>query len=66
MDIVKQVQHRVSNVIGVLEHPLYEERLRELGLQSGEQKAQGELINVKKYLKGGTEEEEDRLFHGTM
>jgi len=35
-----------------LEHLSCEERLRDMGLQPGEETAQGNLINVYKYLKG--------------
>lgn len=63
VDIVKQVQHRTSNMIRELVH--FSGR-RKMGLQPGEEKAQGELINVKEYLMGGTEEKEHWLFHGAL
>ncbi|GAB0177744.1 translation initiation factor IF-2-like [Grus japonensis] len=50
-------------MIKVLEYLSYEERLRELGtVRSREEKAQRDLINMYKYLKGGWKEDVARLF----
>ena len=45
-----------------LGHLTYKERLRARSIQPGEEKAQGDLINVYKPLMGGFKEDGDRPF----
>jgi len=63
MDVVEQVQRRITKMIKGLEYLSYEERLRKvMSVQPREENAQGYLINVCKCLLGGCKEDGARLF----
>ena len=63
MDILDRVQQRVIRMIKTLEHLSYEERLREVGFLSLEnRKLQGDLTVAFQNLKGVYKKDGDRLF----
>ena len=62
-ELLERVQRRATKMTRGLEHLLYQDRLRELGLFSLEKRRLwDDLVTDFQYLKGGHKQEESQLF----
>ncbi|KAJ7402495.1 hypothetical protein BTVI_85903 [Pitangus sulphuratus] len=65
MELLEQVQQRVTKMIRELEHLSYKERLVDLGLFSlQKRRVRRDLVNVYQYLKGGCQRMDQALLSG--
>lgn len=63
MDQLQSVHRRTTKLIQWIEHLLYKDRLREVGLFSLQKRSLWEDLRVAfQYLMGGYRKDEDRLF----
>lgn len=62
-DQLEQVQWKATEMVRVLEHRLYKERLRELGLFTLEKRRlKGDLVTAFRYLREAYREDSAKLF----
>ena len=67
VELLDWVQRKTIKMIEGLEYPSYEERLRQLGLCSlEERRLQGDLIMAFQYLKGAYKQERTNFLHGQI
>lgn len=64
IELLEEAQQKATNIVKGLEHLSCEKRCRVGTVQPGEEKSQGYLINVCKYLMGGIKDDKSSLFSG--